>query len=332
MASGVGRRELIAAVSGVAAIWLVPASAQQPTTSGSRIGWLATGDPTTYRFSLAAFREGLQALGYIEGQNIAIKYRWAEGDAARLPELANELVQQKVDIILAAGSSGALAAKKATSLIPIVAAGAGDLVELGLVANLARPGGNLTGFVSTAPETAAKRVQIMTAVSPQVRGAAILWNSGNSNSQLEWKIAKKAAAGTGLTFTPYDAHTVNDVEDRLAAISQSHAEFLMVLDDPLMFFARDKIIASVGKSRLPAIYGFREFVNDGGLISYGSDISASYRRAALYIDKILRGAKPADLPVDLPTKFELLINLKTAKALGLTISPNLIATADEVIE
>jgi putative ABC transport system substrate-binding protein len=324
------RREVISLLGGAAA-WPVAVRAQQ-TTPVPRIGWLATGDPTSYRFSLAAFRSGLRELGYVEGRNVTIEYRWAEGNPARLPELANQLVQQRVDIILAGGSIGARAAKDATSVVPIVTAGAGDLVELGLVTSLARPGGNLTGFVTTGAETAAKRVQFMTEIMPQGRRAAILLNPGASNARLEWKVLRETASAVGLAFVPHEAQSLPDLIDALAAIARSGADMLIVVNDPFMFTHRKSIVESAGKFRLPANYGFREYVDDGGLISYGPSISDGYRRAALYVDKILKGAKPADLPVVLPTKLELVINLRTAKALDLTMPPTLLATADEVIE
>jgi len=324
------RRQFITLLGGAAA-WPLAARAQQ-TTPVPRIGWLTTGDPTSYRFSLAAFRGGLRELGYVEGRNVTIEYRWAEGNPARLPELANQLVQQQVDVILAGGSIGARAAKDATSVIPIVAAGAGDLVDLGLVTSLARPGGNLTGFVTVGAETAAKRVQFMTEIMPQGRRAAVLWNPGASNAGLEWKVLKESAPAVGLAFAPYEARTLQDLDNALAAIARSGADMLIVVNDPFMFTHRKSIVEAAGKSRLPANYGFREYVDDGGLMSYGPSISDGYHRAALYVDKILKGAKPGDLPVVLPTKIELVINLKTAKALGLTVPPTLLATADEVIE
>ena len=290
------------------------------------------GSPTTHRFSLAAFQDGLKAAGRIEGQNITIEYGWAEGNLARLPELANDLVQKKVDVILAGGSIGAEVAKRATSVIPIVAAGVGDLVELGLVSNLARPDGNLTGFVANAPEVSAKRVQIIKEIKPELRRAAVLWNSASSNAQLEWKPVKELAAANNIEVVLYDAHDVDGLRNTLASISPPVPDVLVVLNDPFMFTYR-KIVADVArKLQLPSAYGFREFVDDGGLLSYGPSIRDTYRRAASYVDKILNGTKVADLPIVLPTKFELVINLKTAKALGLEVPGQLQQLADEVIE
>jgi putative tryptophan/tyrosine transport system substrate-binding protein len=325
------RRDFIALLGGVAA-WPLAARAQQPTTRMPRIGWLVTGNPTSYRFSLAAFRDGLRAFNYIEGQNLAIEYRWAEGVVDRLPELARELVREKVDIILAGGTIGAQAATEATHTIPIVAAGAGDLVEVGLIRSLAQPGGNLTGFVTVAPEMAAKRGEIIKEMLPQAKHATVLWNPAASNTHLEMKALQESALTLQFALTSYEASTFKDLENALAAIPKTRPDIVFVLNDPFMFTQRKRIVESLFHAHLPAIFGYREYVDDGGLASYGSSISDTYRRAATYVDKILKGAKPSDLPVQLPTKFELVINLKTAKALGLTVPLPLLERADEVIE
>jgi putative tryptophan/tyrosine transport system substrate-binding protein len=301
----VARREFIAGL-GSAAAWPVATRAQPATTTKiSRIGWLVTGSPASYRFSLAAFLDGLRTLNYVEGQNFNIEYRWGGGNVALLPELAKDLVRERVDVILAGGSLGAEAAKKATSVIPIVAAGVGDLVELGLVMTLARPGGNLTGFVVNAPETAAKRVQIIKEIKPDARRVAALGNPASSSARLESREVKEFAAANDIAVAFYDARTPDELNNALARIVQPAPDFVLVLDDPLMFTDRKSIIQAADYSRLPTIYGFREFVDDGGLISYGSGLRQTYRDAASYIDKILRGAKPADLPVQLPTRLEL---------------------------
>jgi putative tryptophan/tyrosine transport system substrate-binding protein len=332
MAITIARRNFIAALGGASAAWPIAARAQQTTTRMARVGWLVTGSPTSHRFSLAAFQDGLKALGYVEGQNISIEYRWAEGNLSRLSELVNDLVQQKVDIVLAGGTPVVEVAKRATSTIPIVAAGVGDLAELGLVASLARPGGNLTGFVASAPETAAKRFEIMREIKPKARRAAVLANLSSSIARLELGFAKQFAAANDFDITLYDAHEVEELKSVLTNIPQSNPEFLVDLNDPFVFTYRKIIVEAANNMQLPAIYGFREFVDDGGLISYGSAITDTYRRAAGYVDQILRGAKPANLPVQLPTKFELVINLKTAKALGLTISQPFLLRVDGVVE
>ena len=323
------RREFITLLGSAAATWPLAASAQQPTKKMPRIGWLVTGSPASYRFSLAAFREGLRALNYVEGENITIEYRWAHGDVGRLSELAKELVQQKVDIILAGGSIGAKVAKDATLVIPIVAAGAGEgLVDWGLVKSLASPGGNVTGFMATFAKTASKRVQIMKEIMPNAKQAAILVNE----SPWELREIKESASALQLAFTFYEPRTLADLDAALVAIAKLNPDMLIVLNDPFMFSHRKRVADAAGVARLPAIYGFREFIDDGGLISYGPSISDTYRRAAGYIDNILKGANPADLPVQLPTKFELIINLKAAKALHLIIPDTLLSRADEVIE
>jgi len=325
----VNRREFITLLGSAAATWPLAASAQQPTKKMPRIGWLVTGSPASYRFSLAAFREGLRALNYVEGENITIEYRWAHGDVGRLSELAKELVQQKVDIILAGGSIGAKVAKDATLVIPIVAAGAGEgLVDWGLVKSLASPGGNVTGFMATFAKTASKRVQIMKEIMPNAKQAAILVNE----SPWELREIKESASALQLAFTFYEPRTLADLDAALVAIAKLNPDMLIVLNDPFMFSHRKRVADAAGVARLPAIYGFREFIDDGGLISYGPSISDTYRRAAGYIDNILKGANPADLPVQLPTKFELIINLKAAKALHLIIPDTLLSRADEVIE
>jgi putative ABC transport system substrate-binding protein len=334
MASYIGRRKFLATLGGAAAAWPGAVWAQQGATRKNvpTVGWLVTGSPTSHRHSLAAFRDGLTKAGYLEGQNIKIEYRWAEGNVGRLPELARDLVHQQVDVILAGGSVGAEAAKRATSTIPIVAAGIGDLVELGLVSSLARPNGNLTGFIAAAPETAAKRFQMVKEIKPEAKRAAVLWNPNSSNAQLEWKVAKEFADANDLTVILYDARDFPELTDTLARIKQSLPDVLVNLNDPFLFTARKLVVDSVREMRVPGVYGFREYAEDGGLISYGTNIADTYRGAARYVDKIFKGVRPADLPIQLPTKFELVINMKTARALGLTVPPGVLAIADEVIE
>jgi putative ABC transport system substrate-binding protein len=325
------RRDFITLLGGAAAAWPMAARAQQRERM-PRVGWLVTGAPASYRFSLAAFLDGLKAMNYIEGENIMIEYRWAEGNVGRLQGLANELVQQKVDVIVAGGALGAEAAKHATSTIPIIAAGVGDLVELGLVTSLAHPGGNLTGFVAKLPETAGKRLEIMNELIAQAKRAAVLWNPTSSDTKLELDVTKDIAAARDLAVDVHGASNIEQLNNELAKISQSKPDMLVVLTDPFTFTEREIIVRAAEQARLPAIYAFREYADDGGLISYGVSITDTYRRAAGYVDKILKGAKPADLPVQLPIKVELVVNLKTAKAIGLTIPESFLARADEVIE
>jgi putative ABC transport system substrate-binding protein len=326
------RRRAFIAGLGSAAAWPLVARAQQ-SNRVRRIGWLASGGgPISYRFSLAAFRDGLRALNYVEGQNINIEYRWAEGNLAKLPELAKELVDLKVDIILAGGSSGAEAAMHATSVIPIVSAGATDLVQLGQVKSLARPGGNLTGFVVVVPSIAAKRLQIMLEIKPETRRAAILRNPTNATANLEWEIVKEFAAANNITLALHDAYDLEGLAKTLIAIPQSVPDIFIQLTNPFVFTYRKLIVDAANRLRLAAIFTGREFVDDGGMICYSANTPDTYRRAADYVDKIFKGAKAADLPVQMPTKFDLVINLKTAKTLDIQTPPSVLARADEVIE
>jgi putative tryptophan/tyrosine transport system substrate-binding protein len=241
-------------------------------------------------------------------------------------------VRQKVDVILAGGTIGAEVAKHATSSIPIVSAGAADLVELGLVSNLARPDGNLTGFVANAPETAVKRFQLIKQIKPDLKRAGIVWNSASSVARLELNLVQEFTARNSVEVVLYDAHDVAGLRSVLSSISKPPPDVLVVMNDPFMFTYR-KIITDVALLlHMPSAYGFREFVDDGGLISYGPSIAGTYRRAAGYVAKILNGTKIADLPIELPTTFELVINLTTAKAIGLTIPASLLSLADELIE
>jgi putative ABC transport system substrate-binding protein len=328
------RREFISLLGGAVAAWPLAARAQQVIADKKLpiVGWLVTGSPTSYRHSLSAFRDGLVAAGYREGQNIRIEYRWAEGKVSRLPELARDLVREQVDVILAGGSVGAEAAKDATISIPIVAAGVGDLVQLGLVNSLAHPGGNLTGFIAAAPETAAKRFQMIKELMPKAKRAAVLWNPTSSNAQLEWKVARGFAETNDFIVTLYDARDFPELSTVLDQVKQSAPDVLVNLNYPFLFAARKLVVDSVRVMRVPAVYGYREYAEDGGLMSYGTSIADTYRRAAQYVDRILKGGAPADLPVQLPTKFELVINLQTAKALGIDVPATLLARADEVIE
>ena len=328
----ISRRQVVLALVASALAAPLASFAQQSPTRVPRVGWLVTGSPATYAVSLAAFRDGLQKLGYVEGRNITIVYRWAEGKVDQLPELANELVQQKVDIILAGGSSGVAAAKDATRLIPVVMAGVGDPVELGLVATLARPGGNITGFVATLPEMAAKRLEILRVIMPRVTHVAVIWNPTSSIAQKEWKVVHAAATTLQLTLTSYGARTDKELDNALAAVAKAPPGGMIILNDPFVFTYRKNIAQFAAQAKIPAVYGFKEFVAEGGMISYGANISDTYRRAANYVDRILKGANPAELPVQLPSKFELVVNLKAAKALGITIPQELLFRADEAIE
>jgi ABC-type uncharacterized transport system substrate-binding protein len=309
------------------------AAAQEPKKV-PRIGYLSPLDPATESTRSEAFRLALRELGYIEGQNIAIEYRYAEGKLDRYPELAAELVRLKVDIIVAAGADRLVrAAKNATKTIPIVmAALPADPVETGLVESLARPGGNVTGITLLSRELGGKRLELLKEAVTKVARVAVLYDPAIPTSVLEMKEALPGAArALGLTLQPWEIRAAEDFDKVFAALSKERPNGLYVLGGGLMNANRKRIADFALKSRLPSTHSNREFVDAGGLMYYGADLAASYRRVAYYIDKILKGTKPADLPVEQPTKFELVINLKTAKQIGLTIPPNVLARADRVI-
>jgi putative tryptophan/tyrosine transport system substrate-binding protein len=280
---------------------------------------------------LRAFRQGLRDLGYIEGQNIVIEYRWAEGKPDRLPKLAAELVNLRVDIIVTHGEAAIRALKQATQTIPIVVGVTGDLVVTGHAASLARPSGNVTGLVDTSPELSGKRLEILKEILPKISRIAVLWNGANPVKRLDFKESEAAAQAMGLRLHSLEVKTADDFDNKLRAATQSAAA-LVVLQDALIASNTKSIVEFTVNNPLPAMHGATEVVDAGGLMSYAANVPNLFRRSAPYVDKILKGAKPADLPVEQPTKFELVINLKTAKQIGLTISPNVLARADRVIK
>jgi putative tryptophan/tyrosine transport system substrate-binding protein len=280
----------------------------------------------------AAFSETLRELGWIEGKNIAFEHRYANNRTERLPELAAELVRLNVDLIVAFGGLAPLAAKQATSTIPIVMASPADPIGSGLVASLARPGGNVTGVSLMAPDLGAKRLQMLKEVSPGISRVAVLWNAGNPSAERGFRELKGAAQALRIGVHSIEVRSPTDFSNAYKAATREAPEALVTLADPLTVDHAKQIAEFAIDSRLPSISELREFADAGGLLSYGPDLADLRRRAAGYVDKILRGAKPADLPVEQPTKFELVINLNTAKALGLAIPPALLARADEVIE
>jgi len=306
------------------------AEAQAPAKV-PRIGFLSplslTGDTR-----LESFLQGLRELGYVDGQTIAIEFRFAEGNSERLPALAAELVRLKVDVIVATAQASTEAAKRATGTIPIVFAVVGDPVGVGLVASLARPGGNITGLASIAPEVVGKQLQLLKEAAPKISRVAILQNPNNPGHPVVLRQAEAAARTLGLQLHAVQARTPAEIDAAFAAMRSQRSGGVLVGRDALVLQQRAQIAALAAKSRLPAVYGFRENAEAGGLLAYGANVSAMYRRAASYVDKILKGAKPADLPVEQPTKFELVINLKTARALGLTIPQSVLGRADEVID
>jgi putative tryptophan/tyrosine transport system substrate-binding protein len=309
------------------------ASAQQ-AAKVPRIGYLA-GNMATAPHLPEAFRQGLRDLGYVEGRNVVIEYRDAEGKLERLHALAAELVALKVDVILAGGTPQALAAKQATKTIPIVFGAVADPVTDGLVTSLARPGGNITGLSLRAPELVGKRLELLTQAVPGVSRAAALWQPGTYVERTEQDILKEAevaARALGLRLQVVEARGPEDFDRAFSDMTRARAGALTVLPSTMFFIERRRLVDLAAKNRLPAVYISREFVMPGGLMSYGPNVDDLFRHAATYVDKILKGAKPADLPVEQPTKFELVINMKTAKALGLTIPPSVLARADRIIE
>ena len=304
------------------------AEAQQPKKF-ARIGYLNPGDPVSRTYRTEAFRQGLKELGYIEGKNIIIEYRFAEARSERLPELARDLVALKVDIIFAGGGPATEAAKNATQLIPIVT-NSQDPVSVGFVAGLPRPGGNITGLTNLTSELVGKRLELLKELIPQLSRVAVLWTP--SNPSTIWRRAEVAAQSLGVQLQATEIRERDDLEPAFVAIKRERAEALLILRNPLVNDQTKKIANLAAKSRLPAIYDEKRFPELGGLMSYGTDLADVDRRAAIYIDKILRGAKPADLPIERPTKFELVINLKTAKTLELKIPAYLLMEAAAVIE
>jgi putative ABC transport system substrate-binding protein len=330
MATGIGRRQFAFAFGGAAVAWSLVARAQPVRTF--KIGHLESGRPSSSPNLLAAFRQGLRELGYVEGKNFVIESRYAEGKEERLPQLADELVQSGVDVIFAIGPPQALAAAKATDRIPIVFVGGGDPVEMGLVKSLAHPGGNLTGLTFVTVELASKRIQLLKEADPSVERLAIVWNPNNRINKLELDKATAVAGTLGLTPLPVEIQVLDDIEGAFSAMTRERADAALVLSSPLTFPNRPRIVEAALKARVPTMGALREYAEAGVLMSYGPSYADHCRRAATFVDQILKGAKPADLPVQLPTTYELVINLKTAKALGLTIPHSLLVLADEVIE
>jgi putative ABC transport system substrate-binding protein len=325
------RRKLIVALGSVA-LGAPLTSFTQQKGNVRRIGFLGPGSPSSSAALTEAFRQGMRDLGHIEGKNFVIEYRWAEGKAERLSGLAAELVSLKPDVIVTASPQGTVAAKKATTVIPIVFAGVGDPVGMGVVASLARPGGNVTGLTNLVVDTSRKRLDLLKESFPRVSPIAVLWNSMNPGNVLALKETKIAAQFLGIKLLVLEVRSPDDFDRAFQAVVSGHAQALLPIPDPLMNDHVRRVVDFAAKNRLPAIYARTDFVDAGGLMSYAPDYLAIYRRAAAFVDKILRGAKPADLPVEEPTRIELVINLKTAKQLGLTIPPSVVARADRVIE
>jgi putative tryptophan/tyrosine transport system substrate-binding protein len=326
----IGRREFITLLSGAATAWPLAARAQQPRKLPT-IGFQAANTASSQKTSVDAFVQRLRELGWIENQTVAIEYRWGEGRNERLAEIAAEFVQLKVDVILTFGTPSILAAKKATAVIPIVFAAAGDPVGTNLVASLARPGGNVTGLSIQQTDLVGKRVEMLREIVPGLRALAVLADAGSPTSVLEMAEVQVAARGLGLDVIKSEVRGAGDIPPAFKAF-KDRADALYVSAAPLLTTARTRISILALGARLPTMHTFREYVEVGGLMSYGPNFPDLFRRAAGYVDKILRGAKPADIPVEQPTKFDLVLNLTTAQALGLEVPPSLLARADEVIE
>ena len=325
------RREFITLLGGAAVTWPLTARAQQPTMPV--IGFLSSRSPTESASVVAAFRQGLQESGYIDGQNARIEFRWADGHYDRLPILASELVTRQVALIAATGDvPSALAAKGATSTLPIVFVIGGDPVSFNLVASYNRPGGNVTGVSLVTNVLGAKCLGLLHDLVPNAAVIGLLVNPDNPNAEPVRKDAQEAAHIIGQQIYVVNAANERDFEPAFAALVQQRADGLVVASDPFLLSQREQLVVLSARHMIPTIYEFREFATAGGLMSYGSNVAGAYRQAAVYIGRILKGEKPADLPVVQSTKFEFVINLKTAKALGLTVPLHLQQIADEVIE
>jgi putative tryptophan/tyrosine transport system substrate-binding protein len=324
------RREFIM-VSGGAMAWPLVARAQQPAMPVA--GFLGTTTPDDFASRVAAFREGLKEVGYVEGQNVVIEYRWSEGNYDRLATLATDLVRRQVAVIAAVGGEPSpLAAKAATATIPIAFSIAGDPVRLGLVTNLNRPDGNITGVNFLSSELGAKRLGLLHELLPKASAIGMLVNPTFADAETYVRDTKEAALPLGLQIHAVRASTADDFDTAFAALAQQKTDALLLANNAFFLSERRKLIALAARYAIPAIYFWREFAVDGGLMSYSPSLTQAYRQVGIYTGKILNGTKPADLPVVQPTKFEFVINLKTAKALGLTFPPGLLAIADEVIE
>jgi putative tryptophan/tyrosine transport system substrate-binding protein len=321
------RREFIRVVGGAAVAWPLAAYAQE-LGKVWRMGFLAQG----YEKFYDALFDGLKDLGYQEGRNLMIERRYAEGRAERFQEFAEEMVRLKVDVIIVSTTPAAFAVKSPATNIPVVFPNAISPVESGLIASLAHPGGNITGGAAQTAALSTKRLEILKEVVPRLSRGAVLWNGANRALAYPWKLTQNAAGALGVELEPVEVRSPKDIETALARMTETRPDALIVLQDALTLQHRKEIIDFTVERRLPGMFVAREWVASGGLMSYGENLAEMYRRGAYFVDKILKGAKPADLPVEQVTKFELIINLKTAKAMGWTIPPEILATADEVIE
>jgi putative tryptophan/tyrosine transport system substrate-binding protein len=328
------RREFMTLLGGAAAspvLWPSVARAQQ-SGKVSRVGFLGNSTPNLEANLIGPFREGLRDLGYHEGRNIIVEFRWAEGKYDRFPALIAELLAQKVDVLVTAGTPATLAIKKATSTVPLVMIAVGDPVGTKIVDSLARPGRNITGLTSISPELEAKRLELLKEVVPSLKHFAVLWNPQNAYQVNSENEVQAIALILGLKVLSLGVRSREEIEDAFKRIVQERPDALIVLADRLFLHNRVPIMDFALKNKLPGVHAYRELIEAGGLMSFGPSYADMHRRAAGYVDRILKGTKPADLPVQIPVKFELVLNLKTAKAMGLDVPATVIARADEVIE
>jgi putative ABC transport system substrate-binding protein len=330
MVAGVNRPRGLSVVAMVLLLTSLAAEAQQ-ATKPSRIGWLGVSAGASSTLA-ASFRDGLQQFGWVEGRDFTIEYRTADGKVERLPALAADLVRLNVDVIVALGEAAPAAAKKVTTAIPIVMTFGGDPVATGLIVSLPRPGGNVTGLASMYPELSGKRLELLKQAVPSLKRVAVLWNRDNASHGPALRASEEAARALGIQLHSVEFRTRQDFGPALLAAKHARAGALLILDDPATFTHREMLAQLASTEGLPAIYPFREAGEAGGLMAFGPNLVAMSRRAAGYVDKILRGARPAELPVEQPTVFDLVINVKAAKALGIVISPSLLLRADHVIE
>ena len=325
------RREFITLLGG-AAVWPLAARAQQ-MGKVPRIGYLGSSSPSLEPHFVEAFRQKLRELGHIEGENIAIEYRWAEGQDGRLPDLAAELVRLQPNVIVTAGTPGALAAMQATKTIPIVMASSGDPVGAGLVASLARPGGHVTGFTIVGPQIEGKRLELLKEAVPELSRVAVLWNPSNPALVSYFDTIENAGRTLRISLDPVaEVRRADELDNAFFAIASARPRALLVVADRFLLAHRKRIVEFAVAKRLPGMFPYREYVEAGGLMSYAPSNIELFRGAATYVDKILKGAKPGDLPVQEPTKLELIVNLKTSKAIGLTVPESFLLRADELIE
>lgn len=323
------RREFITLLGG-AATWSLAAHAQQ--RAKPRVGFMGNSTEVLEANLVGPFRERLRELGYQDGRNIAVEYRWAEGKYERFPALVAELLAAKVDVIVTAGTPAAMAVKNATTAVPVVMVAVGDPVGTGLVPSLARPGGNLTGLSSIAPDLEGKRLELLREVVPKLAHVGVFFNPANLFHTVSMRNAGKAAEALGIKLLPLKVRTSQDLDDAFTAILKEKPDALLVLADRVYLHERKRMMDFALQHRLPNVNAHKEMIEAGGLMSYGPSYENMHRRAADYVDKILKGAKPGELPIEQPTKFDLKVNFKAAKALGIVVPPTLLTRADEVIE